>query len=343
MLIVLVGFAVGGLWGFKGGVIVVTRDSFANTLSQYDDFRAGALFKPASLAPFDFTVHDFDVTFIRQGREAGMAHKFGADLTYRPSPTAAPRDQHISVNHPLKVDGTDVFLLSHGYAPHLTVRNADGSVAWSGAEPFLPEDSTFRSFGVVKVPDAKQKSGATQIGLEGEFYPTYAFTQASGPFSAFPDDKNPAVSMVVWTGDLGLDTGQPQSVYSLDKKGLAKLRKPSGQQVRVDLAVGHTAQLPDGLGSVTFDGVSRYVKLQVSQTPGQPVLLGGVVLALIGMLGSLYIRPRRLWVRARREGGRTLVEIAGLDRSSGGDLAAEVARIRERMQPATAQQTGDPR
>ena len=343
VLIVLVGFAVGGLWGFKGGVIVVTRDSFANTLSQYDDFRAGALFKPASLAPFDFTVHDFDVTFIRQGREAGMAHKFGADLTYRPSPSAAPRDQHISVNHPLKVDGTDVFLLSHGYAPHLTVRNADGSVAWSGAEPFLPEDSTFRSFGVVKVPDAKQKSGNTQIGLEGEFYPTYAFTQASGPFSAFPDDKNPAVSMVVWTGDLGLDNGQPQSVYSLDKKRLAKLRKPTGQQVRVDLAVGHTAKLPDGLGSVTFDGVSRYVKLQVSQTPGQPVLLGGVVLALIGMLGSLYIRPRRLWVRARREGGRTLVEIAGLDRSSGGDLAAEVARIRERMQPATAQETGDPR
>ena len=50
---------------------MVTRDSFANTLSQYDDFRAGALFKPDTLAPFDFTVHDFDVTFIRQGREAG--------------------------------------------------------------------------------------------------------------------------------------------------------------------------------------------------------------------------------------------------------------------------------
>src|SRR3954447_10325198 len=44
VLIVLVGFAVGGLFGFKGGVIVVTKDGFANTLSQYDDFRAGAFF-----------------------------------------------------------------------------------------------------------------------------------------------------------------------------------------------------------------------------------------------------------------------------------------------------------
>ena len=67
-------------------MIVVTKDSFANTLSQYDDFRAGALFDPAELAPFEFTVDDFDVTFIREGREAGMAHKFAADLTYRTSP-----------------------------------------------------------------------------------------------------------------------------------------------------------------------------------------------------------------------------------------------------------------
>ena len=88
VLVVLVGFAVGGLLGFKGGVIVVTKDGFANTLSQYDDFRAGALFDPDELTPFEFTVNDFDVTFIREGREAGMAHKFVADLTYQASPDA---------------------------------------------------------------------------------------------------------------------------------------------------------------------------------------------------------------------------------------------------------------
>ena len=50
-----------------------------------------------------------------------------------------------------------------------------------------------------------------------------------------------------------------------------------------------------------------------------------MVLALIGLLGSLFIRPRRVWVRARREGGGTgtLVEVAALDRSGGGDVAAE--------------------
>ena len=340
VLIVLVGFAVGGLWGFKGGVIVVTKDSFANTLSQYDDFRAGSMFDPASLDPFEFTVNSFDVTFIREGREAGMAHQFAADLTYRTSPSAPERHRRISVNHPLTLGGTDVFLISHGYAPHITVRNADRSVAFSGPVVFLPEDSTFRSFGVVKVPDARQQSGSTQLGLEGEFYPTYAFTDASGPFSAFPDDKNPALSMLAYRGDLGLDGGSPQSVYTLQKKGLSPIRKADGKPVRLDLALGRTAQLPDGLGSVTFDGVSRYVKLQVSHTPGQKVALAGVVLALVGLLGSLFIRPRRIWVRARRVGGATVVEVAGLDRSSGGDLAAEIDDLTAALRPAAESGSG---
>ena len=130
-----------------------------------------------------------------------------------------------------------MFLISHGYAPHITVRNADGSVAFSGPVVFLPEDSTFRSFGVVKVPDVAQAE-PTQLGLEGEFYPTYAFTKASGPFSAFPDDKNPAISMLAYRGDLGLDDGAPQSVYSLEKKDLDPIRKADGKPLRIDLGDG---------------------------------------------------------------------------------------------------------
>lgn len=336
VLIVLVGFAGGSLLGFKGGVVVVTGNSFANSLSQYDDFRPGGLFDGDSLAPFDFTVTDFDVTFITEGREAGMAHKFSAGLDYRTSPTATVRHTRISVNHPLTIDGTKIYLISHGYAPHITVRDGKGQVAFSGPVVFLPEDSTFRSFGVVKVPDAQGPTGPEQIGLEGEFYPTYAFTDATGPFSAFPDAKNPALSMLAYQGDLGLDAGVPQSVYSLDKDGLKPIKGADGKPFRVDLAMGKTVDLPDGLGSVTFDGVSRFVKLQVSRSPGDWVALLGVVLALLGLLGSLFIRPRRVWVKVRRaddsEGGRTLVEVAGLDRSAGGDLAGEIDAIVTKME-----------
>ena len=177
VLVVLVGFAVGGLWGFKGGVIVVTEDGFANTLSQYDDFRRRRALRPRRADAV--RVHRRRLR--RDLHPGGPRGRDGAQVRCRPDlphrPAAAERERQISVNHPLTIDGTDVFLISHGYAPHITVRNADGTVAFSGPVVFLPEDSTFRSFGVVKVPDASQKDGSTQIGLEGEFYPTYGFTK----------------------------------------------------------------------------------------------------------------------------------------------------------------------
>jgi cytochrome c biogenesis protein len=173
------------------------------------------------------------------------------------------------------------------------------------------------------VPDAQP----TQIGLEGEFYPTYGFTKATGPFSAFPDSKNPVISMLAYRGDLGLDTGAAQSVYALDKSKMKPIMKADGKPLRIDLSMGTSQKLPDGLGSVTFDGLSRFVRLQVSKSPGSQVALGGMVLALIGLLGSLFIRPRRVWVRVRREGDRTIVELAGLDRSSGGDLSGELDQL----------------
>ncbi|HET7682986.1 MAG TPA: cytochrome c biogenesis protein ResB [Marmoricola sp.] len=331
VIVVLVGFALGSLLGFKGGVIVVKGNGFANTLSQYDDFVAGKLFDEKSLEPFSFTVDDFDVTFITEGREAGMAHEFTADLTYRRGLDGEPQRQQIAVNHPLEVDGTKVYLISHGYAPHITVRDGAGHVAFSGPVVFLPEDATFRSFGVVKVPDARTRSGQPlQLGLEGELYPTYGFTMRTGPFSAFPDDKDPLISMTAWRGDLGLDDGVPQSVYDLDKSGLTQLKNDDGKPVRLDLPLGATQRLPDGLGSVTFDGISPFVKLQISRTPADWLALLGVSLALLGLLGSLFIRPRRVWVRVRRTDGdaggpgRTLVEVAGLDRSSGGDLSTRI-------------------
>jgi cytochrome c biogenesis protein len=329
VLVVLAGFAMGALFGFKGGVIVVTGDSFSNTLSQYDDFAPGRAFAPDDLAPFSFKVDSFDVTFIRKGRSAGSATKFFADLDVQSSPTSAPSRQRIAVNHPLTIDGTKVFLIGHGYAPHVTVRDGKGNVAYSGATVFLPENEAFTSFGVVKAPDAEPK----QIGLSGEFYPTYAFTPATGPFSAFPDAKNPALSMLAYSGDLGLDTGEAQSVYALDMKGLKPITKADGKPVRLDLPLGKTEALPDGLGTVTFDGLSRFVRLQVSETPGSKVALAGMVLALTGLLASLFIRPRRIWLRARREGDRTIVEVAGLDRSSGGDLTGELDQILGALEP----------
>jgi cytochrome c biogenesis protein len=323
VLVVLVGFALGSLFGYRGGVILVVGNGFSNNLTQYDDFVPGSLFAPDDMEPFTFDVTDFDVDWLTEGPSRGQARGFVSHLEYRETPTAEPKDYDLKVNHPLTIGETEVFLIGHGYAPVITIRDGQGDVAYSGPTIFLPTDQTFRSFGVVKAPDARP----AQIGLEGEFYPTYAFTEESGPFSAFGQAANPAISMLVYAGDLGMDTGQPQSVYQLDKANAELVRGPDGSMFRVDLAPGQRVELPDGLGTVSFDGVERWNKIQISRTPGKLVALTGVVLALIGLLGSLYVRPRRIWVRAGPRDGRTWVEVAGLDRSGGGDLPAELHEI----------------
>ncbi len=324
VVIVLVGFAVGGLFGYKGGVILVVGHGFTNGLTQYDDFDPGSLFDPDSMEPFSFTVHSFDVDWIDSGPRRGMARGFDAHLTYRDEPGAASHPYDLQVNHPLKIGGTEIFLIGHGYAPVITIRDGNGDVAYSGPTIFLPEDAGFRSFGVVKAPDAKP----TQIGLEGLFFPTYLSVNGN-PVNVMGDLKNPTLSLQAYTGNLGMDDGTPQSVYLLDKSKADLVTKPDGSMFRVDLQPGQSIDLPNGAGSVSFEGVERWNRIQISRTPGMHMTLAGVVLALGGLLLSLFIRPRRVWVRARREDGAdgTTVEVAGLDRSTAGDVEAEVAEV----------------
>ncbi len=327
VIFVLVGFAVGSLLGYQGGVLLLKGQQFANTSASYDDFNPGSLFGADDFDPFLMTVDDFDIQWLTQGGARGTARKFNAALTYRESVDAPEQQYDLRVNHPLTIDDTDVFLIGHGYAPVLTVRDGAGNVVTSGPTVFLPQDQSFLSFGVVKTA----ADDGTQLGFDGLFYPTFELRDGD-PVTVWPDDLDPLVSVLAYTGDLGLTSGEAQSVYALDTDRATPLLTDDGKPFRLDLRLGETQTLPDGLGTVSFDGVEPWVRIQVSQSPGKLIALGGVVMALVGLLGSLFIRPRRLWVRARREGGVTMVEVAALDRSGGGDvgevLTSVVAELR---------------
>jgi cytochrome c biogenesis protein len=335
VLVVLVGFGIGSLFGYKGGVILVVGNGFSNTLTQYDDFDPGALFDADKMEPFCFRVNPpFKVDWIDDGPRQGMARGFEADITYRTScqgdrsSWSPPKDYRLRVNHPLTIGGTQVFLIGHGYAPVITVRDAQGHKLYDGPTVFLPESSNFESFGVIKAPG---RTAGQDIGLEGLFYPTFALINGD-PVNVMGDDKNPTISLLAYAGDLGLSNGIPQSVYSMDKAAMTELKKPDGKMFRVDLQPGETTELPGGKGSVTFKGVDHWTRLQISRTPDVWITLLGVCLALVGLLGSLFIRPRRVWVRARRHDGSTLVEVAALDRSGGGDLTPVLSSVVDSLQ-----------
>jgi len=331
LLLIIVGAAVGGLFGTRGTVVVLEGAGFTNTVTQYNDIAPGRLVDVADLPPFSLELVDFTATFATEGERRGTADEFVAEVRYRTAPGQPSTDRDIRVNAPLTIGRTDIHLLGHGYAPIFTVTDGAGTVVFSGAVPFLPADGNFLSTGVIKVPDAQPE----QLGFSGFFLPT-AMIDEQGPRSLFPEALNPAVVINVWKGDLGLDSGRPQSVFQLDTRSMEQVRD-DGEFVTALLADGQALDLPDGLGSITYGGYVEWANLQVSSNPGLPILLGGAGLALVSVTLSLFIRRRRIWVRVTPVGaGGSVIEIAGLDRAHGGDLDTEL----DELAAATARPAG---
>jgi cytochrome c biogenesis protein len=230
------------------------------------------------------------------------------------------------------VDGVKVYLIGHGYAPQFRVTDGTGHVVFNGPVPFIPvSPSGFTSEGVVKVPDARPE----QLGFAGVFLPTAV--DAGGKLeSAFPAPLRPDVSLVSYAGNLGMNSGPPQSVYQLDTAGLHRLPIPPRP-----LAPGQSIRLPDGAGTLAFTGYRQWISLAITYDPGQLPALIAAIAALAGLLVSFLVRRRRVFVRAYPGGeGETIVEFAGLARTeSSAAFGAEFAGLSAELSAALAAAT----
>jgi cytochrome c biogenesis protein len=332
LLGVLVGVAAGSFLGYSGQALVVEGETWANSLPRYDSFEPGRAVDADDLPPFSLTLNDLDVRFESRvgGNQFGAPRFFEADLSVKPGPDAAPQHRIMRVNKPLDIGGTRMFLVGNGYAPVIRVTDGQGQTVHDGPVPFLPQDAKYTSNGVLKLPDALPR----QLGIRAFLLPTYVQT-ASGPASVFPDATNPRLVLAAWTGDLGMDDGAAQSVYVLDTSRMTPLEQ-DGRQFTAALAQGQTVALPGGAGTVTFTGLQRYAAFDIRYDPTKVAVLVFAVLALAGLTASLFVRRRRVWVRATRvtgdDGGvRTLVEVAGLSRSEDSRLGDEVRDLRDAL------------
>jgi cytochrome c biogenesis protein len=323
LVVVLIAVAVGGLFGWKGNVIVREGSGFSNTLTQYDAWGGGRFVDPDALAPFSVSLDAFKVDFERESAQRGAPRQFEADVTYRATPTEPPVATTIEVNQPLEVDGAKVFLVGHGYAPHFVIKDSTGAVVFDDSVVFLPQDGNFTSTGVVKAPDA-----TPPLGFNGMFLPTAAFDKTRGGISTFPAPDNPVVFLSAFRGDLGMDTGVPQSVYRLDTSKMQKVGLES-------LAPGDTWQLPNDSGSVEFTGLQRWASFQIAYDPGKELALGAAAAAIGGLMLSLFVRRRRLWVKVSDDPqGGTLIGVAGLAKNEAADLTEDVAMIVAHLESA---------
>jgi len=306
LVLILIGVSLGSLFGMRGDAIVNVGERFINTPTTYDSLSFGKLFNEKTLPPFSIEVDKF-VGKYDPVTNAPLDYTMW--VTVKSGPDATPENKVVKVNSPLTFGSTRVYLQANGYSPIVTVRDAAGNVGYQGPVPFLPQDANLSSTGAIKVPDV-----TPQLGFVGSFFPTIGRANEGGGISVFPEALDPRLFLAAWTGDLGLDNGRPQSVYRINTDVMKKIGLKS-------LSPGETYSFDEG--SITFETYVPWVNLQVVRDPGKSYALVGGIVAILGLLASLFTRRRRIWVSVNKKN----VEVAGLAKNAAPGLELEIAQL----------------
>ena len=296
----LAGVAAGHFWGFKGAVLVTEGTGFSDTVTSYDSLTLGPAVSPQDLPNFSLVLNKFAATYQESGDQFAQPRTFDAYVGFKASPNSPTQAKDVQVNWPITTNGTNIFLEGHGYSPVVEVKDGKGRVLWDGPVTFLGQDEYFDSSGAIKAPAATP--GGTDLGFQGWFLPTAFVSSGSMPASIFPAAQAPMLVLTAYAGSLNMNGGEDQSVYSLDTTYMKQLDvKTPGEAAAagnaLELKPGQTAKLPNNDGSISFVGVKQWIQLDIAYDPGQKVVLPAAILAVLGLIGSLGIRRRRIWVR----------------------------------------------
>jgi cytochrome c biogenesis protein len=303
LILILLGISFSSLFGMRGEAILNVGERFVNTPTSYDSLAYGKLFKDGKLGSFIIKIDKFDATY---NMVTNAPEDYTLNISLRRGDLTSVEKHVIKVNSPLAIGSTKIYLQANGYSPIVTVRDSEGNVAMQGPVPFLPQDGNLRSIGAIKVPDA-----SPPVGFVGSFVPTYARSEGNGAISVFPQALDPRLLLSAWGGDLGLDSGVPQSVYRMDTSEMKNLGLKS-------LKPGESFSYAGG--SITFEGYVQWVNLQIVDDPGKNFALLGAIVAILGLLASLFTRRRRIWIRVGEA-----VEVAGLAKNAAPGLEQEMA------------------
>ena len=309
LVLILIAVGVGSLLGSRGDAIVNVGDRFINTPTSYDILGFGKYQAEDSLPPFSLTVKDFKAEYDPVTNAA-----IDYELTVLTANPAGSNEttRVIKVNQPLTYGSTKIYLQANGYAPTVVVKDKTGKVIFDGPTTFLPQDGNLSSIGAIKIPDMQP-----QIGFVASFLPTAARDPIRGGFSSYPEVLDPRLLLAIWKGDLGLNAGVPQSVYRIDTSKMERIGLKA-------LVLNESYDF--GEGSVTFTGWTSWVNLQIVNDPGKGFALIGAILAILGLLISLFTRQRRVWIKQGRK-----TQVAGLAKNGIPGLEEEIKDLVKEM------------
>jgi cytochrome c biogenesis protein len=321
LLVLLVGLAYGKGFGYRGQAAIVEGETWANARVGYDSYSPGRFFGSDRLAPFQLRLDDFSNAF----HDDGTPSEFASRLTALDLDGRRLQAQRVAPNRPMTVDGVRVFQSDYGYVPVVRVRGGDGRVLKEEEVLTLRDPASELSTGAVKVTRARP-----QLGLELTMFTglrTAPDCPGGLPFCNDPRLVRPVLVVLAFKGDL--QASRAQSVFTLDHDRL----RPLGDRPLV-LQPGQTGKLPGGM-EVTFADLKQYSVVTLARDPGVPVVGAGAALVLLGLIPSLYVTRRRVWVQATPTPDGARVELAGLALQGKAAFEDELARLAAEVERGT--------
>jgi len=324
LLVVAVVF--GKATGFDGIMTITEGQRVAETPASYDTLQEGMLFD-GHHSGYQVQLNSFSAPL----QSNGMPSDFVSNMTlYDSGRPVVTKD--VRVNDFLGYNGIDFYQQDYGWAPHMVVRNPAGEVVSDTDIQMISDDKT-ASTGVLKVPDFNYtlpgQSTPTQIGARLVLYPdAQALPQVGGAGNALSLSygpgtaaaNNPVLEVQLFVGDLGLNSGSSQDVFSLDTGamrpyylGAAALALPLHQTTTLQLPAANNGT---AAFTVSFPDLRQFSLFHVKKDNGVPLVYTAFVLTMTGLLTKLYLRP---FLERRRRTRRAVAQPAGTGAAHVGD------------------------
>ncbi|MCA1726418.1 MAG: cytochrome c biogenesis protein ResB, partial [Actinobacteria bacterium] len=266
-------------------------------------------------------VEDFHVAYRADGSPAEFRTR--ADLT---TPSGEPVGRFdIRVNDPAVALGVRLYQAGYGWAPEVGVTDPDGRTIASAPLIFVRSPgpdamaATLPWRGVLRLPSLRP-----QVAIEFSLFPDSRAVEAAirtGNPAPMLEAHDPFLTYTAYRGELPLTA--KQTLTTVDTTGMQRFS--SGV-----VGEGRSVNLPGG-ATLSFPGLREYTVLQVSRDRGLGLVLMAGILILLGLLPALYDSRRKLWVRAERREGVTVLEVGGFALQRRDQFEEEFARLVEEL------------
>ena len=299
LLVVAVVF--GKATGFDGIMTITEGQRVAETRASYDTLQEGMLFD-GHHSGYEVQLNRFSAPLQANGMPADFVSNVTVYNNGRPALT-----QDVRVNDYLGYDNVDFYQQDYGWAPRMVVTNPAGEVVSDSAIQMVSDDKT-ASTGVVKVPDFNYtlpgQSRPTQLGARLVLYPdAQSLPQLGGTANSLniaysagtAAARNPVLEVQLFVGDLGLDSGASQDVFSLDTSAMQPYYADAAA-FAVPLKGTTTLQLPAANNTsanftLSFPELRQFSLFHVKKDNGVPLVYTAFILTMVGLLSKLYLRP----------------------------------------------------